>query len=754
MTTSHYSFSQSAPVLAAESGEVAVLGCSNIIVMNSSIPNSNSIEWWYDADNNPATPDVQVQIGGTSLLPSQQGFYYVKFPWHTDNSNSIESVSFTPLTLNSEYLSPNNKLTPSLINPSPGRPWVQAPYCKIEPNYTPGVEYSQHLWTRDQDIYSSAIVLEKVRRSGDYALTVNGPCGVESPTENVPYECDNAILSSSVYGYNTTFINGGSINTSLASDCIFGGTVTIVGSIVLNAHYKMEQDAMIYVPSGSTLSLDGSIFNSCGTWKGIVVDGGQLNFTGAPPVQLAHIYDAEVAITVLNSPSNFIVRNAVFEGNGVHIASSNSNYGIEKCTFNSLAAIPNQNPYASFLTNKQTDNPMIYAEYTSLSAIIDCTFDQRDDNTFGSPNTTTAIELNNTTLNANGYIHVYDNFLYGIHATNSPGVYIKALRFGSPFISSLVDYHYNQPFSNHGVYLKNCKSALIGKATLRPSETGIQWYLNEDLNPQQFATNFNEIDIYHVGVGNDRAGIIIAPDVNPLTNSNPGLNASTTPLKVDISCSKIENCDYGIIGSGKKTDWVMKQQWLTGNYGEYDPSIEFVNNVHWNILWSENLNWDNTPHTGIPPMKYYYSNTYATPLYSANSANSTRHTPLLDGTLIYYNNTGNRKSPFEDILSMNGPFCTPSNRVFYKKDVASAPTKVPEDKKQLYPNPFTHSLYIDLGEDEKAEVVVYNTLGKKITENLNATGLVYFNTQNWTSGIYFVTLTSTRGSSSYKVIKQ
>lgn len=103
---------------------------------------------------------------------------------------------------------------------------------------------------------------------------------------------------------------------------------------------------------------------------------------------------------------------------------------------------------------------------------------------------------------------------------------------------------------------------------------------------------------------------------------------------------------------------------------------------------------------------------------------------------------------------MNGPFCTPSNRVFYKKDVASAPTKVPEDKKQLYPNPFTHSLYIDLGEDEKAEVVVYNTLGKKITENLNATGLVYFNTQNWNSGIYFVTLTSTRGSSSYKVIKQ
>lgn len=69
----------------------------------------------------------------------------------------------------------------------------------------------------------------------------------------------------------------------------------------------------------------------------------------------------------------------------------------------------------------------------------------------------------------------------------------------------------------------------------------------------QYNTYFNEIEIWNTGEGNDRAGIIIAPDVNPLTNSNPSLNASTTPLKVDISCSKIENCDYGIVGIGQKT---------------------------------------------------------------------------------------------------------------------------------------------------------------------------------------------------------
>jgi len=746
------SMGQSYPIVAAEGGTVAVVGCTDILVTNSFVPNPSIIEWWNDHDNNPATAAIPVQTGGTAYSPTAPGHYSVTFPWYPDTSNNVESVVHTPISMTQFPTGniTNSQTSIGCSNLVPGQ---------LTPNYMADIEYSNPVWTRNLSILSTSSFIDELWRPGFYTLTVDGPCGQEIIPHNVDFECDNNVLSTNCND-NRTYEFGGTLSSSsIFTDAVIGQTLIINGNCVLGGHMKMEQDAIILVTPGSKLTLDGAVFSSCGTWKGIVVNGGELDFIGIPSAGLpAKIYDAEVGITILNSPSKFIVQKAEFEDNGVHIAASNSDFDIQECIFNSLKDIPNNNSYASFLNDKRTSNPMFYAVGSTISYMDSVRFDQRDDNLPGTPNTTTAIELNNTTLGANARIKILDNFVNGIYAYDCDKLHIKGTKFGSEYINNYLDYVPNQPLSENGIILTNCTNTILNGITLKPQNTGIQFYLNQIYSisdpsgppapPDNIKSYFSGITIDMQGGGQDEAGIIIAPDVNPLSNTDPTLNTNATRLNLDIFCSRISNCKYGIVGSGRKTDWVMPTPGGSSPPGDYDPSIAFNSNSDWNIVWSENI----TP-APANQMKYYSASPYSNPLIKFSNANSY---PVLDGTTISTNNytTSGAVGPFVKLTSVpiaDGVYCQPT-WLSYKRDPVNINKINAQSVIKAYPNPFYNELTLDLSTG--ATIRVNKLLGKKVAEMSLSQGETMLNTTDWSTGIYFVTITTRAGTETIQVVKQ
>jgi hypothetical protein len=71
----------------------------------------------------------------------------------------------------------------------------------------------------------------------------------------------------------------------------------------------------------------------------------------------------------------------------------------------------------------------------------------------------------------------------------------------------------------------------------------------------------------------------------------------------------------------------------------------------------------------------------------------------------------------------------------------------------VYPNPFTNEINIKNSSDANMEVVVFDITGKRIlTKNTNSS-TVQLSTEELTSGVYFVKVTSEGSSSTYKVVK-
>jgi hypothetical protein len=401
---------------------------------------------------------------------------------------------------------------------------------------------------------------------------------------------------------------------------------------------------------------------------------------------------------------------------------------------------------------------MVYASHSTLSDITNCTFDQRDDNQPGTPIDVTALEFNDVSIGQTNGLDILDNFEYGIYGTDCDELHIGHLHFGSEYINVFHPTHFYDvasPRSLNGIYLKECTNIIIAGATIQAENTGIQFYLDMGSSvvpsPTPTSTSLSTINsceiTLHGSIGRQTAGIIIAPDENPLTNTNPSVNSSTIPIKLDIECTRIQGWQYGIVGSGIKTDWVSTVGYL-GTPAPNDPAIEFTSIQEWPIIWSENITW-----TSSNQMKYYTASPYTDPLIEVSSAPSF---PVLDGTTIAngnYNITPMFDGPFDGpaVTATNGVQCLPS-WVRYKKD----PLSIDDLKKtnvSAYPNPFRNNLNLSLNGKSIDLLEVYNSLGERVTSFASPTNEVELSTESWTSGVYFIILTGTNERSSIKAVK-
>jgi hypothetical protein len=72
-------------------------------------------------------------------------------------------------------------------------------------------------------------------------------------------------------------------------------------------------------------------------------------------------------------------------------------------------------------------------------------------------------------------------------------------------------------------------------------------------------------------------------------------------------------------------------------------------------------------------------------------------------------------------------------------------------KSVAYPNPVSHELVLE--NDEESMVDVYNELGMLLMQKHMKAGKEAINTENWTSGIFFVRVSGKNGSQVFRIIK-
>jgi chitinase len=73
---------------------------------------------------------------------------------------------------------------------------------------------------------------------------------------------------------------------------------------------------------------------------------------------------------------------------------------------------------------------------------------------------------------------------------------------------------------------------------------------------------------------------------------------------------------------------------------------------------------------------------------------------------------------------------------------------------KIQPNPFNTSLYLDKGANDFDIIHITNTLGQSIAQSNFITQTQIMDTQNWASGVYFVTMRGRSGKATMRVVKQ
>jgi hypothetical protein len=72
----------------------------------------------------------------------------------------------------------------------------------------------------------------------------------------------------------------------------------------------------------------------------------------------------------------------------------------------------------------------------------------------------------------------------------------------------------------------------------------------------------------------------------------------------------------------------------------------------------------------------------------------------------------------------------------------------------VYPNPFGTQITIELGADDQYTINVVSILGEEVLcEKINGSKAV-INSENWNSGVYFITISTESGKETIRVVKQ
>jgi hypothetical protein len=683
-------------VIEVTGGGEGVASCSSLEVVTPSIPPSmwGNIEWFKDGISTG-----QFGIAFNTLLPGQHYAVYTS-GGSSITSNSVNIVAHTPLILT---LVPDENLR--YIN-------LSATNCGNDPLFltkTNSHSYTQVHWYRNGDLYDfgTSFTGIEIVKDGLYQVQANGPCGVESSDKQVNY-ADATELTTSPCNYNTRFQSGGSIASGQISNEIIGGDLYITGNpVLLVESIFMLNNARIIINPGAKLVVDQAVIYSMDGWYGFVLNGGEFEISDE-----VRIYDAQVGILSLNNGILDAEAASVYEmwDNITHIAADNSVIKIGNGLFKNIKNQAISHPDYTTFTPKHKN--MIYLQHSSVEEIHHSVFDQRDDNVQGAPNTFSAIELVDCPSSVVGSCDFLDNLIYGVYSENCTDISVNHNHFGASYTEPINGIPFNDPGLERAISFNQSSNTTSHFNTIRSSESGIEFYYN---GTQSYGSIISDCDVY-----GSESGIIIAPDINPLLNSDPNLNTSTTPIQLDVVCNRLHYLDYGIVGSGVKTDFLT-------NLNE-EPSISYSNCQHWKIIWRN---------TSSTPIDYsYYGTDYPDPF------SNTGPNVLLDAVNI------NTNVNHIWTTSATSSACLPGWTQYKEIPI------IPENPHnvRIYPNPFNTILHIESFDTPVSFVELFNLSGQLVVSGTSPNQLLVASIP---PGFYQLKISFTNEKSEFfKVVRQ
>lgn len=221
-------------------------------------------------------------------------------------------------------------------------------------------------------------------------------------------------------------------------------------------------------------------------------------------------------------------------------------------------------------------------------------------------------------------------------------------------------------------------------------------------------------------------------------------------MKVNILCSRIYGGDYGIVGSGKKTDFEGYALPVLGTktYNQTDPSIDFSNgNNVANILWSEHPNWNSGNRMIYYSNKSWPYNNQLKDLRSTTTIN-------LDDQPTNENNESVVRadtSPFYTLENSTGSFCNPNWLSFKKTPTSSIETLIIDDL-IIFPNPVSQLLSIKLPEPvihNNYVLTIHNHLGQRLLTKAVAINPESLDVSTLNKGMYFLNIRTQEGKPIY-----
>ncbi len=658
--------------------------------------------------------------------------FYFDFYDDGDYFFSVKEENSSPCgyLISLTYCSGESAYKYSTPPPSPLNSWGEISIFKRQFNilasnndkFVPGIsnlsiaprpyQYSNGIWYHNGNVEKEFLINQdsslQVIKGGLYSVKAyDNICGMMTDSFLVNLECNVDSLVTN-FGFDDSYKNGYNYSGGVPpyGHKIIGGTLNVSNSALTLASSPtlpgphtifMLPSTRIEVEDGSLSLLDANIY-SCEDWQGIVSNHSSIT------IEKSTIRNAEAGVLLKNF-SNSSISKSLFENNSINIGIFNcndsSNKLISHCNLKSLVERVNTNNL-DIDSLRNTTTSMIYIDSSAHVELMGNSFDQRDSNTLSQVNFITAIEARSSSIYVDSN-SVFDNFKYGFHLIECFNSYLHRSRVGSSFINlskSPILYLPVLPFTENGLYLKNCSNIDINIGTIKDCLNGINFFADNSFT----ASTINKFTFE-----NNKFSIIIAPDVNPWINVNPGLNISTNQINIEIKCNNFLQTEYAISGSGKLLN---QGNGLQGVSNDFD----LIKNpfLDWAVVWKSNVS---------PFFDYYWNSSIFDPELG------TRNNCILDNQII----------STSEYLSKSATtnLCNSGSFLKYKREIihdSSITSKTPI----VFPNPSSGKYIIksNLGINQ---IEIFDIIGNKIfiVEKINEQKYE-FDISNFSNGVYTI----------------
>lgn len=736
---------------ACESSPQNIHSCSNNLNLSpSSISSTITYDWYVAEENITSYPITTVSSysyykSGSSVVfdkgdfSSNFGSFYIYY---------ISKLGGNPICTSGVFSLIIDDIDP-VISKSSNTPSSTLSHSIISGAQQLG--YTNYQWYRNgQIIIGAGSSTYTATLPGDYYFIATSPyCGIKT-SQIANIDCGSNTYSNYTFSTGTTNIS----NATLVLD----GTISIPAGATLNINNStiyMKSCSEILVKAdhinsvGGVLNITNSDFSSCGQWAGIFVEGLSAanlapNENGNLTLDGVTISDAKVAVYAFNN-SYIDVRNCVFYNNNRHIQIDEfaGTGGVLGPSPQSISIINNQfkqlmqtNPSCS-----TTFNIASYA-YSSIRPFVYLNNAQEfifSDNVYtngiitGNPQQYALIDYATSQLPidirlTNETIH--SDFYTALKFENVGSVSIGGNVNGNTLIENVVQ---------NGIEIINCSTSDLNTVVVTNSssgkgQTGI---LIKQSNFDCYITSCI-IDNFTIGIEyydndgdggtfesndiqNNTYGLLLAPECNPIGLNNNTCNSPNyaATRNISITCSKILNNDWGIVGVG---DMIAQGQAIPDKEWEtfFDYNSNSTTNTYADIAWY-------TPFVGGSPNRViFHSLNNFHPIFGMNSS------ILLDGVSI-------NNSNIIDYINYNSNGAAGNCRGTFKKDNSLTIKNKSEAKITIFPNPVLDKLYINNNFNIKGCIRIYDITGKEVkTFNIIHSEITELDIHELNSGCYFV----------------